>query len=251
MTKTIKDGLERFTAELAAGTPLVEEWRDLLAGLAEHYPSPGWEEKVTPSLRAILAELGGARTFERLSRLAREVTDFPQTDVCRLLFVLSDQLRQDQEARLRELNNALTELATPVIRIWTDVLLVPLIGSLDAQRAEAMAERLLERVSATRAKTVIVDVTGLPLIDTAVGSFLIETFTATKLLGSEIILTGIKPHVAHTLAKLGVDFRMVGISRDLEDALRRAIRMQEAEEEQKRRQLGGWALGEAGDESRT
>ncbi len=232
-----------MAGELAQDTPLRSAWLEFLSKLIDCYPSPGWEEKVIPLLQPIVSELGALATYEKLSRLCEEES-YPLPEINRLLIVVVDQLQREQAARLRELNSALAELATPVIRIWTDVLLVPLIGSLDAERAEAMAEKLLETVSNTRARTVIVDVTGLPLIDTAVGSFLIETFTATKLLGTEVILTGIKPHVAHTLAKLGIDFRMVTISRDLEDALRRAIRAQENEEEQKRNLLGLWAAGE-------
>ncbi|MGB9879836.1 MAG: STAS domain-containing protein, partial [Anaerolineae bacterium] len=146
------------------------------------------------------------------------------------------ELRQQSAQKLDELQKMLTELATPIIRIWTDVLLIPLIGSLDATRAQTMAETLLSRTSANRAKVVVVDVTGVPVIDTMVGGFLIEMFAAVRLLGAEVILTGIKPEVAHTLVKLGVDFSTVNIARDLEDALRRAVSIIE-EDRRLRRQL--------------
>lgn len=212
----------------------------------------GKKEQILAAVRQPLAELverlGEGAIVDRLGRIFPKLPQEAQFLLPSLVAEVSGELRQQSAQKLAELQRMLTELATPIIRIWTDVLLVPLIGTLDAHRAQAMAETLLSRASATRAKVVVVDVTGVPVIDTMVGGFLIEMFTAVRLLGAEVILTGIKPDVAHTLVKLGVDFRMVSIARDLEDALRRAIAITE-EDRRLRRQLSLSFAGRASTES--
>ncbi|WP_245527905.1 STAS domain-containing protein [Ammonifex degensii] len=187
-------------------------------------------------MRSLLEEVGEERVAEEIVSIASEVPDFPVVKVLQQALRISAKMRQEQEEALSQLRQTLSELATPIIRIWTDMLLVAMTGNIDSQRAQDIAERLLNRVSSTRAKVVIVDVTGVPMIDTMVGGFLIEMFNATRLLGAKVILTGIRPEVASTLVKLGVDFQMVSIARDLEDALRQGIAIT-MEEAQKRRQL--------------
>jgi rsbT co-antagonist protein RsbR len=213
-----------------------ELWR---AFLARALSSSGREEATAAArepIAQLLEQAGESAVAAKLVRLAPRLPAESAAQLLGLVVEVSGELRQQSAQKLDEVQKMLSELATPIIRIWTDVLLIPLIGSLDATRAQTMAETLLSRTSATRAKVVVVDVTGVPVIDTMVGGFLIEMFTAVRLLGAEVILTGIKPNVAHTLVKLGVDFRMVSIARDLEDALRRAIAIIE-EDRRLRRQL--------------
>ncbi|MBC7343507.1 MAG: STAS domain-containing protein [Clostridia bacterium] len=216
-------------------------WRKLLLATVSDATGSNLRETLREPLLGLLQELGEAGLGAKLKLVIERVPAFPTAELLPLVLELCGELSHDREQAVRELENMLSELATPIIRIWTEVLLVPLIGSLDTDRAQAMAERLLERASSTRAKVVIVDVTGVPTIDTAAGGFLIEMFSAVKLLGTEVILTGLKPEIAHTLVKLGIDFRMVVIARDLEDALRQAIVMLE-EEKRQRRQIA-WVGG--------
>lgn len=228
--------------------------RELWSAFLRAGLSSGEREQLMAQARQPLTELlehsGETSVATKLGRAAKKLPADLLAQLFGLVIEVSGELRQQSQQKLAELEKMLSELATPIIRIWTDVLLVPLIGTLDATRAQAMAETLLSRTSATRAKVVVVDVTGVPVIDTMVGGFLIEMFTAVRLLGAEVILTGIKPHVAHTLVKLGVDFRMVSIARDLEDALRQAIAVIE-EDRRLRRQLsltfGERGSGESGE----
>jgi len=155
--------------------------------------------------------------------LSNEIEQFPVIEIYRVIVELLEEKRMEAENKIAELREVLSELSTPVIHLWKDVLLAPIIGTLDSQRAQSMSEKVLNAVSETGAKLVIVDVTGVPLIDTIVGEFLIEMFSAVKLLGADVILTGIKPEIAHTLVKLGIDFDMVNIKRDLESALKYAM----------------------------
>lgn len=206
-------------------------------------------ERLKEILDLLLDEIGQEAFLENIKLLTESHPELPATELFLTTIKVLGEIHKEQEETITNLRRMLPELATPIIRIWTDMLLVALIGNLDSQWAQSIAERLLDRVSATRTKVVLVDVTGVPMIDTAVGGFLIEMFNATKFLGAEVILTGIKPEVAHTLVKLGVDFRMVTIARDLEDALRKGIAII-ADENKRRRQLARVISGsrESGDD---
>ncbi|PRR75750.1 STAS domain-containing protein [Neomoorella humiferrea] len=229
--------IEELINEVAATGKTKKLWYEFLAAIL----SPDNKDKKQPeqlkeTLSLLLAETGEEALTEKIKVLAENHPDLPITDLLFTIIKICGEIRKEHEQTITNLRRMLPELATPIIRIWTDMLLVALIGNLDSQWAQSIAERLLDRVSATRTKVVLVDVTGVPMIDTAVGGFLIEMFNAIRFLGAEVILTGIKPEVAHTLVKLGVDFRMVTIARDLEDALRKGIAII-ADEKKKRRQL--------------
>ncbi|MFZ5755169.1 MAG: STAS domain-containing protein [Bacillota bacterium] len=234
--------VEMLVEELEAGSKHEEKlWRKLLPGVVSGATGNNLRETIREPLFGLLHELGETALGAKLKLVIERTPAFPTAELLPLILELCGELRHDSEQAVRELERMLSELATPIVRIWAEVLLVPLIGSLDSDRAQGMAERLLERVSTTRAKVVVVDVTGVPTIDTAAGGFLIETFSAVKLLGAEVILTGLKPEIAHTLVKLGIDFRMVVIARDLEDALRQAIAM--IEEDRSRQRKIVWTQG--------
>ena len=97
------------------------------------------------------------------------------------------------------------EISTPVMQVWEGVLVAPLIGTLDSQRTQQFMERLLQRIVATNSPMALVDVTGAPTIDTQTAQHLIDTISAVRLLGAQVILTGIRPAIAQTLVHLGVD----------------------------------------------
>lgn len=115
-----------------------------------------------------------------------------------------------QEETIRAQESALCELSTPVIPLTDTIMVMPLIGALDSRRAQQVLETLLEGVAAQRANVVILDITGVPVVDTQVANALLRAAQAVKLLGAQIILTGIRPEVAQTLVGLGVD--MAGIT---------------------------------------
>jgi anti-anti-sigma factor len=115
-----------------------------------------------------------------------------------------------QEETIRAQENALRELSTPIIPLTDTVMVMPLVGALDSRRAQQVLETLLEGVAAQRARMVILDITGVPVVDTQVANALLRAAQAVKLLGAQIILTGIRPEVAQTLVGLGID--MTGIT---------------------------------------
>jgi len=124
---------------------------------------------------------------------------------------VTEQLRAEQErVRLQEQvieaqQAALRELSTPIIPIGEGVVAMPLIGNIDSMRAQLVIETLLEGVAETRARTAILDITGVPVVDTQVANALLRAAQAVKLLGAQVIITGIRPEVAQTLVGLGLD----------------------------------------------
>jgi rsbT co-antagonist protein RsbR len=104
---------------------------------------------------------------------------------------------------VREQRQTIEELETPVIQIWDGVLALPLIGAVDTRRAQLMNERLLQRIVETGSEIVMLDISGIPVVDTAVSRHLLETVAAARLLGAEVIIVGLNARTAMTLVQLG------------------------------------------------
>ncbi|MCM8900737.1 STAS domain-containing protein [Caldicoprobacter algeriensis] len=223
MKEVIVSRLDELVGRLAKKDEQIKAWKDFLVDFSSNYSNENFTEELKKFLSNLLQYISGKELIDGIEMLHTEINGFPAIDVYKTAVEVFEDIKRENQMRITELRNILAELATPIIHLWQDILLVPIIGTLDSQRAQNMAEKLLEATAETRAKVVIVDVTGVPVIDTIVGGFLIEMFSAVKLLGSDVILTGIKPEIAHTLVKLGVDFNMVIIKRDLENALKYAI----------------------------
>ena len=115
------------------------------------------------------------------------------------------------------------DISTPVVQVWEGVVLAPLIGSLDSQRTQQLMEKLLETIVETRSSVALVDITGVPAVDTATGRHLVETMSAVRLLGANVILTGVRPAIAQTLVHLGVDLAGVTTRASLSSGLRTAM----------------------------
>ncbi|MBK9260540.1 MAG: STAS domain-containing protein [Polyangiaceae bacterium] len=125
--------------------------------------------------------------------------------------------------RYKEQQQVILELSTPVIRLWKGILALPLVGMIDSVRAAQVMENLLAAIVHQQASQVIVDVTGVPLIDTSVASHLLRTVSAAALLGAHCILVGISPDMAQTLMHLDVDFGRLSTAASLEQGLRQAL----------------------------
>lgn len=103
----------------------------------------------------------------------------------------------------------ISELETPVIEVWESVLALPIIGNLDTQRAQSMTERLLHRIVETKSEIVILDITGVPVVDTSVARHVLDTVAAARLLGAEVLIVGLTARTAMTLVHLGLDLSSV------------------------------------------
>jgi PAS domain S-box-containing protein len=113
--------------------------------------------------------------------------------------------RKRAEERIRQQSNDIMELSTPVMQVWQGVVVAPLIGSLDSQRTQQFMERLLNRIVETNSPVALVDIMGVPTIDTQTAQHLIETISAVRMLGAQVVLTGVRPAIAQTLVHLGVE----------------------------------------------
>lgn len=132
--------------------------------------------------------------------------------------------RRLNEEKIKKQAQEILEMATvPVVQVWEGVVLVPLIGTLDSQRTQQLMERLLHRVTETGSPIALLDITGVPTIDTQTAQHLIETISAVRLLGADVILTGVRPVIAQTLVHLGIDLSNVITRSSLTAGLRMAL----------------------------
>src|SRR5581483_5952911 len=132
--------------------------------------------------------------------------------------------RRWAEEKIRaQTQEILAMAAVPVVQVWEGIMLIPLIGTLDDQRTEQLMERVLNRVIETKSPVALLDITGVPIIDTQTAQHLIETTAAVRLLGSEVILTGLRPAIAQTLVHLGIDLSTVTTRSSLSAGLRMAL----------------------------
>jgi PAS domain S-box-containing protein len=132
--------------------------------------------------------------------------------------------RRAAEEKIRRQTQEILEMAAmPVVQVWDGIVLVPLIGTLDSQRTQQLMERVLNRVTETNSPVALLDITGVPSIDTQTAQHLIETTSAVRLLGAEVILTGVRPAIAQTLVHLGIDLTSVTTRASLGAGLRLAL----------------------------
>jgi rsbT co-antagonist protein RsbR len=132
--------------------------------------------------------------------------------------------RRHEEALARQAREIL-EISTPVVQVWDGILLVPLIGTLDSQRTQQVMEKLLTAIADSNSPVALIDITGVPTIDTQTARHLVETVTAVRLLGAEVLLTGVRPAIAQTLVHLGIELSGVITRSSLASGLKQALDM--------------------------
>ncbi|SEU02425.1 rsbT co-antagonist protein RsbR [Pseudomonas sp. NFR09] len=161
--------------------------------------------------------------------LQREYADQPAQLAEQLLTVseLLDALgmhtirtfQKSRESVIKRQQEELLELSTPVVKLWEGVLALPMIGTLDSQRTQVVMESLLQRIVDTGAEIAIIDITGVPTVDTLVAQHLLKTVTAIRLMGADCIISGVRPQIAQTIVHLGLDLQGVVTKANLADAL--------------------------------
>lgn len=113
----------------------------------------------------------------------------------------------------------LLDLSTPVVKLWDGVLAVPLVGTLDSARTQVVMEKLLQMLVETGSEHAIIDITGVPAVDTQVAQHLLKTVVAARLMGAECVISGIRPQIAQTIVALGIEFGNIPTKATLADAL--------------------------------
>ncbi|MEU0164411.1 STAS domain-containing protein [Streptomyces iakyrus] len=236
----------------------VEACKAVVEALSEVAFSGRLEDITAPGFQTVREQLGRmaasrARTGSNPAQVAAEVADLRRPAVtllrqelpdpadehaqeCALaltllmgtlrLVVMETTLSQGQELIERQ-RQQLLEVATPVIKLWEGTVAVPLIGTLDSARSQVVMESLLDAIVAERARYAILDITGVPTVDSLVAQHLMKTVAAARLMGAECIVSGIRPAIAQTIVHLGIDLGTVLTRSSLADALAYALRQQD------------------------
>ena len=131
--------------------------------------------------------------------------------------------QKSREAVIKRQQEELLELSTPVVKLWDGILALPMIGTLDSQRTQVVMESLLQRIVDSGSEIAIIDITGVPTIDTLVAQHLLKTVTAIRLMGADCIISGVRPQIAQTIVHLGLDLQGVSTKANLADALKLAL----------------------------
>jgi rsbT co-antagonist protein RsbR len=137
----------------------------------------------------------------------------------RLGLLTTEFHQRSREELVRRQSQEILELSTPVVKLWEGVVAIPLIGTLDSERTQVVMESLLEMIVETGSTVAIIDITGVPTVDTLVAQHLIKTVAAARLMGADCIISGIRPQIAQTIVHLGIDLQGVDTKASLADAI--------------------------------
>jgi rsbT co-antagonist protein RsbR len=135
-----------------------------------------------------------------------------------------DSYARAREDLIADQAEQLLELSTPVVKLWEGVVAVPLVGTLDSARAQVVMERLLQTLVDTGSPYAIIDITGVPAVDTQVAQHILKTVVAARLMGADCIISGIRPQIAQTIVALGIEFGDIATKSSLADALRHVLK---------------------------
>jgi rsbT co-antagonist protein RsbR len=142
----------------------------------------------------------------------------------RLGLVTVDSYQRERQQVIERQQQELLDLTTPVVKLWDSIVALPLIGTLDSERTQVVMEGLLNAIVENEAAIAIIDITGVPTVDTLVAQHLLKTVAAARLMGAECIISGIRPQIAQTIVHLGVDLGDVVTKATLAEALKIALR---------------------------
>ena len=222
--------LKRFMRGLASGHADTNDssWdatREFLDGLSRSRAKQGFAPSQTATFVFSLKE----PLFTRM-RAAIKDADELGTAVWDATLLLDDLglyttevYQKSREELISRQQQELLELSTPVTRLWEGVLAVPLVGTLDSARTQVVMESLLEEIVQSGASIAVMDITGVPTVDTLVAQHLLKTVAAAKLMGAECVISGIRPQIAQTIVHLGVDLGDVVTKSSLADGFRHAL----------------------------
>lgn len=141
----------------------------------------------------------------------------------RLALFTTEAFMATRERLIARQQQELLELSTPVVTLWQDILALPIIGTLDSARTQVVMESLLQTLVQTNSRFAIIDITGVPTVDTLVAQHLLKTVTAARLMGAECIISGVRPQIAQTIVHLGIDLAQVTTKAKLADAFALAL----------------------------
>jgi rsbT co-antagonist protein RsbR len=249
MAAFLRDNADKVVArwsELAAGGSASRSAETVRAELSDILTliirsMSGADESAAGELRAALAELSRSRARAGATPSETALSVFSLKDTVYELtggtaeYLAFSRLVDDlglytfetysaaREQIISDQAESMLELSTPVVRLWDGIIAVPLVGTLDSARTQVVMEKMLEALVTLGAEHAVIDITGVPTVDTEVAQHLLKTVMAARLLGAECIISGIRPQIAHTIVSLGIEFGDIATKATLRDALAHAL----------------------------
>jgi rsbT co-antagonist protein RsbR len=222
LAEAVSDGaLDRF--ELPSWQPVLEFLEEISRSRATHGFTPEQTAAFIFSLKRPL--FNQLRQMPGLDpdAVAEEIWNTTEM-IDRLGMHTFEAYQRTREEVIRRQQLEILELSTPVVKLWEGILALPMIGTLDSARAQTVMELLLERIVETGSPIAIIDITGVPTVDTLVAQHLLKTVSAIRLMGADCIISGIRPQIAQTIVHLGINLEGVSTRATLADALALALR---------------------------
>ncbi|WP_207433809.1 STAS domain-containing protein [Sabulibacter ruber] len=229
---------EEFLSALlnAFGTPEAEDTQsagyepinDILSEIAISRARQGFSPRETNtyilSLKQVLSQQLEEFLSDNTALLYREILSMNSIMDSLAVIAMETYIKGREEVILRQ-TNEMSEISTPVIRVWEGILALPIIGTLDSARTQVVMEALLEEIVATGSRIAILDISGVPTVDSLVAQHLIKTVSAARLMGAECVISGIRAEIAQTIVHLGIDLTNIYTKASLASALKMAFSM--------------------------
>lgn len=221
----LKKGIESGSSDLES-----QGWQPLRAQLAEISRSRA-QQGFTPKETATFVLSVKKPLFHLMRKLAGSDANavasalWSTTEIIDSLGLYTTEIYLNtREEIIRRQQEEMLELSTPVVKLWDGILALPIIGTLDSARTQIVMETLLENIVKTNSQVAIIDITGVPTVDTIVAQHLIKTVTAARLMGADCIISGVRPQIAQTIVHLGINLLDVTTKATLSDAFALALR---------------------------
>jgi rsbT co-antagonist protein RsbR len=209
-------------------TGSVERLQAYARDLSERIIPRGVETHEVLGIVLLLRDVLARSLFEKYQAdhdLLNRILDAYEPAANRIAVTVGVSFVEERERVIRQQQEAIRELSTPVLQVRERLLILPIIGVLDSLRARQLTEQLLTAIRTNRARVVVVDITGVPAIDLTVANHLVQTVNASRLMGADVIITGLSSGIAQTLVDLGVDLGIIKTVGDLQGGIEEAERL--------------------------
>ncbi|MVU83286.1 STAS domain-containing protein [Nocardia sp. ET3-3] len=217
---------ENYVEVLETGS--VEALQNYARNLSERIIPRGVETDEVLGIVLLLRDVLARSLFEKYQSdfdLLNRILDAYEPAANRIANTVGVSFVEERERIIRQQQEAIRELSTPVLQVREQLLILPIIGVLDGQRASQLTEQLLRAIRSNRAKVVVIDITGVPAIDVVVANHLVKTVDASGLMGASVIITGLSSEIALTLVTLGLDLSKMNAVGDLQGGIEEAERL--------------------------
>ncbi len=217
---------DNYVAVLETGA--VEALQEYARDLSERIIPRGVETHEVLGIVLLLRDVLARSLFQKYQHdfsMLNKVLDAYEPAANRIANTVGVSFVQERERIIREQQEAIRELSTPVLQVLEGLLILPIVGVIDPQRARQLTEQLLRGIRANRAKVVVIDITGVPAVDSTVANHLVQTVDASRLMGATVIVTGLSSEIAQTLVTIGVDLTKMKTVGDLQGGIEEAERL--------------------------